>query len=79
MSGNYDNGPLSLAAAYQIVQKAGSDAAGKDAMAWKVGGSYTIMDATTLALIYENTDLGGTIKDRNACYVSRRTRWAIPL
>ena len=71
MSGNYDNGPVSLAAAYQLDQKAGlGGVTGKDAIAWKVGGSYTIMDATTLALIYENVDLGGTVKDRNAFYVS---------
>ena len=70
-SGNYDNGPLSLAAAYQLDQKAGlGDVAGKDAIAWKVGASYTIMDATSLALIYENIDLGGTTKDRNAFYVN---------
>ena len=71
VSGNYDNGPLSLAAAYQSIQKAGlGGVSGKDATAWKVGGSYTIMDATTLALIYENIDLGGNVKDRNAFYVN---------
>jgi predicted porin len=68
LSGNYDNGPLSLAAAYQILNKANAD--GKDIKGWKVGGSYTIMDATSLALIYENIDLGGTTKDRNAFYVN---------
>ena len=68
LSGNYDNGPLSLAAAYQILEKA--NASGKDIKGWKVGGSYTIRDATTLALIYENIDLGGTTKDRNAYYIS---------
>jgi predicted porin len=71
MSGNYDNGPVSLAAAYQLDQKAGlGGVSGKDAIAWKAGGSYTIMDATTLALIYENVDLGGNVKDRNAYYLS---------
>ena len=70
-SGTYDNGPLSLAAAYQLDQKVGlGGVAGKDATAWKVGGSYTIMDATTLALIYESIDLAGTVKDRNAFYLS---------
>jgi len=69
LSGNYDNGPLSLAAAYQILNKANTTT-GKDFKAWKAGGSYTIKDATTLALIYENIDLGGTAKDRNAFYVS---------
>ena len=71
LSGNYDNGPLSLAAAYQTIQKAGlGGVSGKDATAWKVGGSYTIMDATTIALIYENVDVGGNVKDRNAFYVN---------
>ena len=69
---NYDNGPVSLAAAYQLDQKAGS--AGDDATAWKVGGSYTIKDATTLALIYESIDLGGTVKGRNAFYISAAHR-----
>lgn len=67
-SGNYDNGPLSLAAAYQLLSKAGST--GDDITGWKVGGSYTIQDATTLALIYENIDVGGNIKDRNAFYIN---------
>ena len=67
-SGNYDNGPLSLAAAYQVLSKAGGNS--DDITGWKLGGSYTIMDATTLALIYENLDVGGNIKDRNAFYVN---------
>ncbi len=68
ISGRYQNGPVNVAAAYESLNKQGS--AGKDALAWKVGGSYTIMDATTLTLIYENTDMGGTVKDRNAWYVN---------
>jgi predicted porin len=68
LSGNYDNGPLSLAGAYQVVTKQGG--AGDDITGWKVGGSYTIMDATTLALIYENLDMGGSVKDRNAFYIN---------
>jgi predicted porin len=67
-SGNYDNGPLSLAAAYQVMSKIGGS--GDDITGWKLGGSYTIMDATSLALIYENLDVGGNIKDRNAFYVN---------
>ena len=74
LSGNYDNGPLSLAAAYQVVSKQGDTKTGSttpdDITGWKVGGSYTIMDATTIALIYENIDVGGDIKDRNAYYVN---------
>jgi predicted porin len=67
-SGNYDNGPVSLAAAYQLLNKAGDN--GDNITGWKVGGSYTLMDATTLALIYENLDVGGSIKDRNAFYIN---------
>lgn len=67
LSGNYTNGPLGVVAAYETLSKQGSG--GDDATAWKIGGSYTIMDATTLGLIYENTDVAGTIKDRNAFYV----------
>ena len=72
LSGNYDNGPLSLAVAYQLVSKQGLTKTGgsgpDDITGWKVGGSYTIMDATTLALIFENLDMGGDAKDRNALY-----------
>lgn len=68
VDGTYDNGPLSLAAAWQVISKAG--AANDDITGMKVGGSYTIMDATTIALVYENLDVGGTIKDRNAYYVN---------
>jgi len=72
LSGNYDNGPLSLAVAYQLVSKQGLTKTGgsgpDDITGWKVGGSYTIMDATTLALIFENLDMGGDYKDRNAFY-----------
>jgi predicted porin len=68
LSGNYSNGPLSLLAAYETLSKLGSG--GDDATAWKIGGSYTIMDATTIGLIYENTDVAGTIKDRNAFYIN---------
>jgi predicted porin len=68
LSSNYDNGPLSLAAAYQLMRK--SSNSGNNITGWKVGGSYTIRDVTTLALIYESLDEGGTIKDRKAYYLS---------
>ena len=74
LSGNYDQGPLSLAAAYQVASNQGDTKTGSttpdDVTGWKVGGSYTIMDATTIALIYENIDVGGDTKDRNAYYVN---------
>lgn len=68
LSGNYSNGPLSVLAAYETLSKQGSG--GDDATAWKIGGAYTIMDATTVGLIYENTDRAGTDKDRNAWYLN---------
>jgi len=68
LSGTYGNGPLYVLAAYESLNKSGSG--GDDAIAWKVGGSFTIMDATTIGLIYENTDLGGNVGDRNAWYVN---------
>jgi predicted porin len=73
LSGNYDNGPLSLAVAYQIANQAGltsSSGSPDDITGYKLGGSYTILDATTIALIFENLDVGGPIKDRNAYYVN---------
>ncbi|MEJ2565956.1 MAG: porin [Gammaproteobacteria bacterium] len=68
LGGNYDNGPFSLGGAYQVVSRQGSN--NDDIIGWKLGGSYTILDTTTLALIYENLDLGGTIKARDAYYFS---------
>ena len=67
LSGSYTNGPLFVAAAWESFAKV--TASGDDAQAWKIAGTYTIMDATTIGLIYENTDLAGTIKDRNAFYI----------
>ena len=69
---NYDNGPLGIAAGYEVLTKSGDTATGAtepdDATFWKVGAKYVIMDATTLALIYENQDVGGDIKDHNNIY-----------
>lgn len=70
MIAGYDAGPLSLTAAYESLNKIGIGGGNADANAWKAGGSYTIMNAAILALIYENVDLGGTLKDRNAIYGS---------
>jgi len=67
-SGNYATGPLNLSAAYEVLKRASTVPGGRDLEAWNVGGSYTILDATTVALIYENVDLGGSNTDRNAIY-----------
>jgi predicted porin len=67
LSGTYTNGPLFVGAGWESFAKV--TASGDDAQAWKIFGTYTIMDATTIGLIYENTDLAGTIKDRNAFYI----------
>lgn len=73
---SYDNGPLSLIADYLDFNKGitvgGSD---KNLTAWKVGGAYTIMDATTVALIYESADAlnsSGNVKARNGWYLSAK-------
>lgn len=65
-SANYAAGPLNVSAAYETLIRAG--AARDNAVAWNVGGSYNIMDTATVALIYENVDLGGSNNDRNAIY-----------
>src|SRR3569623_3179222 len=52
LSANYTNGPIFVTAGYEAWNKLG--AGGDDASAWKIGGSYTIMDATTLGFIWES-------------------------
>jgi len=72
LGANYDNGPLGVAFAYEVLTKSGSTKTGAsepdDATFWKLGAKYMIMDATSLALIYENQDVGGTVKDHNNIY-----------
>ena len=70
LSGSYSNGPIFVTAAYESLNKIGISAAGEDATAWKIGGSYTIQDTTTIGGLYENVDLGGTVGDRNAWSLS---------
>lgn len=64
----YNNGPIFASAAYESLNKAGlgGGTGTPDAKAWKLGGSYTMMDALTIGALYENVDLGGTAGDRNA-------------
>jgi predicted porin len=68
LSLSYNNGPIFATAGYESISKAGlgGGTGTPDAKAYKVGGSYTIMDATTIGLLFENVDLGGTTGDRNA-------------
>lgn len=75
VNGTYDNGPVSVAVAYQVANKIGELKIGStnsydDITGYKVGGSYTIADTTTVALIFENLDVGGVYKDRNAYYLN---------
>src|SRR3569623_887660 len=57
-------------AGYEAWNKLG--AGGDDASAWKIGGSYTIMDATTLGFIWETADMGGAVGDRDAWSLSAK-------
>ena len=76
VGGTYDMGAVSLIADYVAINKAvnlgsvlfnntGTDDY-KNLTAWKIGGAYTIRDATTLALIYESA--GSVSQDRSATY-----------
>jgi len=73
LCGNYAQGPLKVAAAYEVLTKQGATPASPgaepdNASSWKIGATYTIQDATTLGLIYENQDVGGEVKDHNNIY-----------
>ena len=72
LSGTYDNGPLYLAAAYESLSKAGlgGGAGAPDTKSWKVGGGWNFGQGTTIGAVYENMDLGGTLGNRNAWYLS---------
>lgn len=72
LSAGYDVGPLSLTAAYETLNKVGYNLNNGTAKAWKAGGSYTIMNATTLALIYENVDLGSITNIGNTTFGGNR-------
>lgn len=64
LSAGYTNGPIFVTAAYESLNGAGVGA--DDASAWKIGGTYTIMDATTVGAIWESVDVGGANGDRDA-------------
>lgn len=70
LSASYNNGPIFVTGGYESLNKIGIGGAGEDATAWKIGGSYTIMNATTIGAVYENADVGGTVGDRSAWYLS---------
>ncbi|MFZ5592947.1 MAG: porin [Pseudomonadota bacterium] len=73
LSGTYDNGPLYLAAAYESLNKFMPKTSGTgydNAKSWKVGGGWNFGQGTTIGAVYENMDLGGAVKDRNAWYLS---------
>ena len=72
LSGSYTNGPIFVTAGYESWNSLGAGkntATADDVSAWKIGGSYTLMDNTTLGAIWESLDAGsvGTTKsDRDA-------------
>jgi predicted porin len=70
LSAGYTNGPIFTTAAFESLNKFGLGAPGKDVTAWKIGGSYTIKDTTTIGALYENIDAGGTAGNRNAWSIS---------
>jgi len=70
LSASYTNGPIFITAARESLNKFGLGAPGEDVTAWKIGGSYTIRDTTTIAALYENIDAGGTVGNRNAWSIS---------
>lgn len=70
VAGNYSNGPIFVTAGYESWNALGTG--GDDATAWKIGGSYTIMDATTIGAIWESLDGGGASGDRDAWSLSAK-------
>ncbi|MEQ6340817.1 MAG: porin [Gammaproteobacteria bacterium] len=72
LSGTYDNGPLFLAAAYEALNKAGlgGGTGTPSTKSWKVGGGWNFGQGTTIGALFENMDLGGSMGDRNAWYLS---------
>src|SRR3569623_264970 len=68
LSASYNNGPIFVTGGYESLNNSGLS--GDDATAWKIGGSYTIMNATTFGAVYDNADVGGAVGDRSAWYLS---------
>lgn len=67
VNGSYSNGPLYLAAAYESL---GNYTGTDEAVAVRLGGSWTVAQATTLAGVWESADKGGVDGDRDAWYLS---------
>ena len=67
VSGSYSNGPLYLAAAFE---SQGNVTGTDDATAARLGASWTLAQATTLAGVWESADKGGVNGDRDAWYLS---------
>lgn len=59
VNGTYDNGPLSIGAAWQQVNFTEAGAA-EDASSWRVGASYAFGDFKVAALYQQDKDVGGT-------------------
>lgn len=72
LSAGFTQGPLFLTAAYESLN--GVAAGGDDASAWKIGGTYTLMDATTIGAIWESADDGSANGDRDAWLLNLKHR-----
>lgn len=71
LSATYDNGPLFVAAAYEVLNGLTAVPGGfDDTAAFKVGGSWNFGQGSTVGAVWESIDLGGTDNDRTAFYLS---------
>lgn len=87
VGGTFKSGPFFVGAGYQQMAEGGNLIAGTgaaadttnnydDMSAWRVGGSYTLMENTTLGLAYEQVDSGkatgggGSALERNGIFAS---------
>lgn len=64
LTASYTSGPLFVTVGYESLNQAVSP--DDDITGMKLGGSYTLNDATTIGLIYETIDTGDVAGDRSA-------------
>lgn len=67
VNGSYASGPLYLAVAFESL---GNITGTDDATATRLGASWTLAQATTLAGVWESADRGGVNGDRDAWYLN---------
>lgn len=77
IGGSYKAGPFFVGAGYQVLGELGNTKTGavnEDDEAMRIGASYTIKEATTIGLAYENVDSGqgdaAVGQDRDAAFVA---------